>query len=44
MFTIKEEVINQTSHPLSLNAYGQITRIGTPQRADILFFMKAPLE
>lgn len=43
VFTIKDEVTNNSSAPLQVNAYGQITRVGTPQTGGYFILHEGPI-
>ncbi|WP_032112777.1 membrane protein insertase YidC [Candidatus Paracaedibacter symbiosus] len=43
MFTVTDEVVNSSKNPLSLNAYGQITRGGTPQTGGYFILHEGPI-
>lgn len=43
MFSIEDDVINNSNTTLSLNAYGQITRVGTPQTGGYFILHEGPI-
>jgi YidC/Oxa1 family membrane protein insertase len=43
MFSIEDDVVNNSNSTLSLNAYGQITRVGTPQTGGYFILHEGPI-
>lgn len=43
MFSVHDEVINNSAQSVKLNAYGQITRLGTPQTGGYMILHEGPI-